>query len=69
VTKRMNWALAAKRERMRPARPADIELVPVDADESFWKRWRENPRLMRAAGYRVTKIGNRWHAYVQRVVT
>jgi hypothetical protein len=68
MTKRMNWELAAKRERARPARPAEIELVPVEADESFWKRWRKNPGLMRAAGYRVSKIGNRWHAYFQKQI-
>jgi hypothetical protein len=61
---RMKWDRA--RRQYEVARPRTTERVAVNADESFWRCWKDDRAGMRAAGYRVTKIGRRWVVYLER---
>ena len=64
MTKRMRWDLATKRQAARA--PMTVERIPVKADESFWTTWRDDPDAMRAAGYRVRKVDDRWQVWIER---
>jgi hypothetical protein len=62
---RMRWDLAAKRQRMAQDYSRPKEKIPIRCDDLFWQAWRDDRAAMRAAGYRVTKIGSRWHAWIE----
>ena len=67
VSNRMNWERAKARDAVR-YRPADmdVELVPVETSRLFWLLWRSDKEDMKACGFRVVKVGQKWCAYVQR---
>jgi beta-glucosidase/6-phospho-beta-glucosidase/beta-galactosidase len=61
---RMNWD-AVKRDRARYC-PGKVERIPVKADQSFWRAWRDDTEGMKRSGYRVFKVGRQWVAYIER---
>jgi hypothetical protein len=40
--------------------------IPVQVDQSFWTAWRDDTVAMKQAGYRVSKVGGRWTAWIER---
>ena len=62
----MQWGRAAKRDRVNAEALREKEIVPIKIDQAFWRSWRSDPKAMRQAGVRVTKIGGRWRAWIER---
>jgi hypothetical protein len=64
--KRMNWERLNRRDRVRADYSTPKQKIPVTADESFWQHWHHDRAEMIAAGYRVAKTGDRWHAWIEK---
>jgi hypothetical protein len=65
MTKR-NWDTARKRGKLGGEHGRAKEIVAVPTDKAFWRSWRDDPKAMREAGYRVRKINGRWRACIER---
>jgi hypothetical protein len=66
MTGAMQWDKASKLDRMHDHDLRGKQIVPIKADESFWRSWRGDPKTMRASGYRVSKVNGQWKAWIER---
>ena len=65
MTKGMQWDKAGKRAKLNDGELRGKRIITVKTDAAFWKAWKDSPEAMRASGYRVRKVGGRWHAWIE----